>query len=92
MKTKSVNRTYYDFDSRQNIFDIRDGINDNLFEGFDYKGNILRRTLSNVIYKDPIKEGILEYFEKVLFGLVESTKRIKNFFNYTVKNNNRRVF
>jgi hypothetical protein len=87
-----VERRYYDFDPTDNIYDIRDSFNDVLPDGFDYKRQVLRRTLSNVIYRDPIKEGILNYFERVFFGLIESTKQIKNFFNYTVKKNNRRVF
>ena len=44
------------------------------------------------MYRDPIKEAILGYFNRVVFGLVETTKQIKNFVNYTVKKNNRRVF
>lgn len=87
-----VERRYYDYDPTQNLYDIRDGFNDDLLDGFDYKGQILKRTLSNIIYQDPVKDGILSYFERVVYGLVESTKQIKNFFNYTVKKNNRRVF
>jgi hypothetical protein len=87
-----VERRYYEFDPTQNIYDIRDSFNDNLPNGFDYKGQILKKTLSNVIFRDPVKEGILNYFERVVYGLVESTKQIKNFFNYTVNKNNKRVF
>jgi hypothetical protein len=92
MSKENVERRYYDFDQDQNLYDIRDSQNDNLYNGFNYKDQILRRSLSNVIYKDPIKEGILSYFERVVYGLIESTKGIKNFVNYTVKRNNKRVF
>jgi len=88
----TVERRYYDFDPGQNIYDIRDSINDNLYNGFDYQHQILKRSLSNVIYRDPVKDGILNYFQRVVYGLVETTKQIKNFFNYTVKKNNKRVF
>jgi hypothetical protein len=88
----TVERRYYDFDPTQNIYDIRDSINDNLYNGFDYQHQILQRSLSNVIYRDPVKEGILNYFQRVVYGLIETTKQIKNFFNYTVKKNNKRVF
>ena len=88
----TVERRYYDFDPTQNIYDIRDSINDNLYNGFDYQDQILKRSLSNVIYRDPVKEGILHYFQRVVYGLIETTKQIKNFFNYTVKKNNKRVF
>ena len=92
MVKESVERRYYDFDQDQNLYDVRDSQNDNLYNGFNYKDQILRRSLSNIIYKDPIKEGILSYFERVVYGLIESTKGIKNFVNYTVKRNNKRVF
>ena len=92
LSTENVDRRYYDFDPDQNLYDIRNSQNDNLYNGFDYRDQILKRTLSNVIYKDPIKEGILSYFERVVYGLIESTKEIKNFVNYTVKRNNKRVF
>lgn len=87
-----VERRYYEYDPTENIYDIRDSVNDNLYNGFDYKNQILKRSLSNVIYRDPVKEGILHYFNRVVYGLVETTKQIKNFVNYTVKKNNRRVF
>jgi hypothetical protein len=92
MSKVSVERRYYEFDPNQNIYDIRDNINNNLYEGFDYQHQIMKRSLSNVIFRDPVKEGILSYFERVVYGLIETTKQIKNFFNYTVKKNNRRVF
>jgi hypothetical protein len=92
MPSFSVERRYYQYDPRENIYDIRDSFNDDQPNGFDYKGKILNRTLSNVMFRDPIKDGILQYFERVVYALVETTKQIKNFFNYTVKGNNRRVF
>lgn len=87
-----VERRYYDYDPTENIYDIRDSVNDNLYNGFDYKNQILKRSLSNVIFRDPVKEGILHYFNRVVYSLVETTKQIRNFVNYTVKKNNRRVF
>jgi hypothetical protein len=85
-------RRYYSFDPTQNLYDIRDSAQDNLYGGFDYKNRIFEKTMSKVILRDPVKASILAYLQKVIFGLVESTKQIKNFFNYTVKKNNRRVF
>lgn len=85
-------RRYYDFDQRNNIFDVMYSTNDTAYEGFDYKDKILKKTLSKVLFKDPVKSNILSYFEKGFFALVETTKQIKNYFNYTVPKNNRRVF
>lgn len=87
-----VERRYYESDPERNIYDIRDSFNDNIPNGFNYRDQVLSRTVSNVIYRDPVKAAILSYFDRVFFGLIESTKQIKNFFNYTVKKNNRRVF
>jgi hypothetical protein len=85
-------RKYYDFDQRNNIFDVMYSTNDTAYSGFDYKDKILKKTLSKVIFKDPVKSNILSYFERGFFALVETTKQIKNYFNYTVPKNNRRVF
>jgi hypothetical protein len=92
MTTEYSDRIYYDFDERQNIYDVMYSTNDNAYSGYDYKGNVLKKTLSNVLFKDPVKDSILSYFERGFFALIESTKQIKNYFNYTVKKNNRRVF
>jgi hypothetical protein len=88
----TVERRYYDFDPDQNLYDFRDGINDDTYEGFNYRNQLMERSLSNVIFRDPIKSAIISQFERVVYGLVETTKEIKNFFNYTVKPNNKRVF
>jgi hypothetical protein len=92
MNAVEEERRYYDFDQRNNIFDVMYSINDNAYSGFDYKDKILKKTLSKVLFKDPVKDSILSYFEKGFFALVETTKQIKNYFNYTVPKNNRRVF
>lgn len=92
MPKVNVERRYYDFDPKKNVYDIRDSINDNLYNGFDYENEIMRLSLSNVIYRDPVKSGILHYFQRVVYALIETTKQIRNFVNYTVKKNNQRVF
>lgn len=92
MTVTEEERRYYDFDQRNNIFDVMYSTNDTAYEGFDYKDKILKKTLSKVLFKDPVKSNILSYFEKGFFALVETTKQIKNYFNYTVPKNNRRVF
>ena len=92
MTIEEMDRVYYDFDERQNVYDLMYSVNNNAYTGYDYKGNVLNKTLSNVLFRDPVKAGILSYFERGFFALIESTKQIKNYFNYTVKKNNRRVF
>lgn len=92
MPKKNMERRYYLFDPRENVFDVTESINDNSYEGFDYKDQIFSRTLSSIIYADPQKIPILQRYQKVVFALIESVKQIRNYFNYTVPFNNRRVF
>lgn len=92
MPKENRDRRYFSFDPTENLYDVRDSFNDNAYSGFNYKDQIFKRTLAKTILRDPIKESILAYVQKVVFGLIESTKQIKNFVNYTVKKNNKRVF
>lgn len=52
--------------------------------GFDYEGKILKKSLSPLIYADPVRASILDEYEKMVFFLVEKAKMIKTFYNYTV--------
>jgi hypothetical protein len=52
--------------------------------GFNYKGKILRKTISPYIYADPERASIIDKFENWLYFLVEKVKVIKTFYNYTV--------
>lgn len=92
MPKEDMKRRYFLFDQTENVFDVTESINDNAYTGFDYKDQIFARTLSNVIYANPQKVPILEKYQKVIFALIETVKEIKNYFNYTVPFNNRRVF
>jgi len=85
-------RRWYVFDPTENIVDIQSSINDFGYEGFIYKNEIFQRTMSNLLFVDPNKNLILSYYQKVVYALIESVKQIKNYFNYTVPFNNRRVF
>jgi len=85
-------RRWYAFDPTENIKDVQNSINNFGYEGFQYKNQIFERTMSNLMFIDPTKNLILEKFQKVVFALIESVKQIRNYFNYTVPFNNRRVF
>ena len=87
-----MERRYYLFDQTENVFDVTESINDNAYSGFNYKEQIFPRTLSNLIYANPQNIPILDKYQKVVFSLIETVKEIKNYFNYTVPFNNRRVF
>lgn len=92
MPKGDMQRRYYLFDQTENVFDVTQSINDTAYTGFNYKDQIFSRTLSNIIYLDPKKIPILNKYQKVVFALIESVKQIRNYFNYTVPFNNRRVF
>lgn len=92
IKPGSTPRRYYKFDQTDNLYDIKNSLNDDVKEGFDYKERIFEKTMSNVMFRDPKKNEILGYLQRVVFGMIESVKQIRNFVNYTVPFNNKRVF
>jgi hypothetical protein len=92
MTPANTTRRWYAFDPTENINDLQSSINNFGYEGFDYKNQIFERTMSNLLFRDPTKNLILEYFQRVVFALIESVKQIRNYFNYTVPFNNRKVF
>ena len=92
MTLANTPRRWYVFDQKENIDDLQASINDFGYEGFEYKNQIFERTMSNLLFRDPTKNLILEHYQRVVFALIESVKQIKNYFNYTVPFNNRRVF
>ena len=59
--------------------------------GFNYEGQILKRTVSSYLFKDQRRASILDKFEFVIFFLVEKVKTIKNFYNFTVDKNYRKI-
>jgi hypothetical protein len=77
-------KSWYEFMSSQN--DIRSNV------GFDYEGKIFEKTLSNpLLGGDQNRMDILASIERVVYSLFESTKYIKNYYNYTVPKNNKYV-
>jgi len=92
MEVTNPTRRYYEFDPLENVDGVMNSINDRVYEGFIYKDQIFERTMSNLLFRDPTKNLILRYFQMVVYSLIETTKQIKNYFNYTVPFNNRRVF
>ncbi len=52
--------------------------------GYNYHGNIFSKTMSNVIFNDPKRTGILAKMEEVVFQLIENVKVIKLQYGYTM--------
>ena len=77
-------KSYYDFINSKN--DQRNNV------GFEYEGQIFANSLSNVTYNgDNNRMTILSSIENVMFNMIESVKRIRNFRNYIVPKNNKYV-
>lgn len=87
-----MKRRYYLFDPTENVYDVTASINDDAYTGFEYKEVIFQKSLSGVMFRNPRTAEILGQYQKVVFALVETVKQIRNYFNYTVPFNNRRVF
>lgn len=60
-----------------------------LHRGYKYEGNIFKNTMSNFMFRDPVRSSILTYMEKVVFELIERVKQIKSHVNYVVDKNSR---
>ncbi len=59
--------------------------NDNIKNtGFDYRGNILNKSLSNVFFLEPKREVLLGAIDGVLSWLVDHIKMIKKTVNWTL--------
>lgn len=52
--------------------------------GYKYEGTIFQKTMSPLIFADPTRRDILNEFEKLILFLIQKTKLIKTFYNYTV--------
>lgn len=66
---------------------------DNLLHtGFDYRGQVMRRTLSKQMYRtNSVLTGFIDWVDKIVYELIESVKRIKTFGNPALDKNERRI-
>lgn len=70
---------------KESLYDTATSRNERINNlGFNYKGKILRKTISPYLYSDPERAKILDRFDAWLFFLVEKVKSVKTFYNYTV--------
>lgn len=60
--------------------------------GYYYKGNILKKTLSNQMFgATPILDGVLSRLERFIYEHVEAVKQIKIFANPALDKNENRL-
>lgn len=75
---------------KQSLYDITEHHRDVVTnKGFNYEGQLFKRTMSNFMFLEEKRSNILEKIEAVVFELIENTKNIKNHFNYIVPKNYR---
>lgn len=60
-----------------------------LNKGFDYHGQIFKKTMSSFLFKDETRSAILSYIEEVFYEMIEQVKTIKTFYHYARKKNDR---
>lgn len=66
------------------LYDLKH-INDNeLHTGFDYEENLMSRSLSNVMFQNPVTYQFINKTKGLLLNMIESNLIVRNFFNYTV--------
>lgn len=60
--------------------------------GFKYKGQVLKKTLSNQMFgTNPIMDGFLSYMETFIYEHIEAVKQIKIFANIALDKNENRI-
>lgn len=59
--------------------------------GYNYKGNLFRRTVSSLFYIDDRKVRILDELEKMIYFLIEQVKFIKKERNYAIEKNSHNI-
>lgn len=52
--------------------------------GYDYRGNVLTRSLSNTIIEEPKRQALLAMFELMINYLIDSVKHIKKHNNFAI--------
>ena len=52
--------------------------------GFDFRGKVLQRSLSALLYSEPKRAAILDSFEPILAFLIDSIKHVRKFRNYHI--------
>jgi hypothetical protein len=77
---------------KESLYDIATSRNEKINNlGYDYKGKILKKTVSSYIFSDPTRAEILQKFEDWIYFLVEKVKTIKTFYNYTVSKDYKKI-
>lgn len=75
---------------KQSLYDIAERQRDRiLHKGFNYRGQIFRRSMSRFLFRDPTRASMLDSMEAIVYELIEQVKSIKRFANPRMKKNYR---
>lgn len=75
---------------KESVYDAAEHLRDKIdYKGFDYEKQLFKRSMSNYMFREEKRSDILEYFQTVMFEMIERVKQIKNHVNYVVDKNYR---
>ena len=76
--------------SRPNYIEIiADSRREGLQLGFDYREQIYKKSVSNIILADEKRNLIIQKMDKMICFLIDSVKNIKKTYNYSISRNSR---
>lgn len=76
--------------SRPNYLEIiADSRREGLQLGFDYREQIYKKSVSNIILADEKRNLIIQKMDKMICFLIDSVKNIKKTYNYSISRNSR---
>jgi hypothetical protein len=68
----------------QELYFLKHKHDNMLHKGYNWQDNILKKTTTPFIWKNPVMHTFLSKIEKMLSLMVEKISVARNFFNYTV--------
>ena len=75
---------------KKSVYETTEHIRDQIaHKGYDYEGKLFSNTMSNFMFREENRAGILAKIETVVYELIERVKTIKNHVNYNVPKNYR---
>jgi hypothetical protein len=66
------------------LYDLNHRHDNNLNEGYNYKENVLKISLSKQIFQNDIANNFLLMLQKMVSLTIESNSIVRNWFNFTV--------
>jgi len=79
----------YKYVNRDSYFDVAEHIVDDVKNtGFDYHGQLFRKSVSSIYFNDNKKAAILTVFDGMMSYIIDQIKMIKKFRSYAIKKNN----